>query len=265
MLNVNTLTRRTFDSVNRPQSKVLPFVESHRGCHKEEPENTLAAFRKAIEYGCDSIELDIWLTKDLIPVVIHSTEDGNINETTDGNGIVNEMTLRELSGFKAGRDEPIPTLESVLMMCKNKIFMNIEIKDKKVIETFNKIVELLDNYEMHSQIAISSFHHLYYDEIKKYNNARKIEFGFLWEDDCCLQSILNDPSNNCTLNIWQGLVTHDFVKCAHERGMGVLVWFKMLDDENDDIYENLFKYGVDVICSNYPHKVISARQRYYNK
>jgi glycerophosphoryl diester phosphodiesterase len=262
MLTNKSVTRKPFDSSKREQLKYKPFVESHRGCNKEEPENTLAAFRKAIEYGCDSIELDIWLTKDLVPVVIHCTDDGNINETTDGEGIVNNMTLFELGFFKAGRDEPIPTLESVLKLCKNNIFINIEIKDKNIIDTFKKIIELINNLDMYSQIAISSFNHLYYNEIRKYND-NKIEFGFLWEEECNINEIMEET--NCTINIWHKHATFDFVKSAHEKGYGVLVWFKMCDIETDEIYNNLFTVGVDVICSNYPNHVLSAREKYFNK
>jgi glycerophosphoryl diester phosphodiesterase len=115
---------------------------------------------------------------------------------------------------------------------------------------------------MHSQIAFSSFHHSYYHEVKKYNHM-KIEFGFIWDDGCKLSDVIIE-NVECTVNIWQGHATHEFVRYAHEKGVGVLVWFKMCDAESDEIYDNLFTFGVDVICSNYPDKVLSARDRYFN-
>ncbi|MEJ2272462.1 MAG: glycerophosphodiester phosphodiesterase family protein, partial [Candidatus Bathyarchaeota archaeon] len=68
----------------------------HRGAKAYEPENTLRSFRKAIELGVNAIELDVRKTKDNELVVIHNEE---LNKTTNGNGSVNELTLKEIKQF----------------------------------------------------------------------------------------------------------------------------------------------------------------------
>lgn len=86
-------TRNSFDVFERINylnrgdysERIMPVVEGHRGSVIE-PENTLIAFQNAIKLGCESIELDIWLSKDKIPVVIHGTDKGEVNNTTNGTG-----------------------------------------------------------------------------------------------------------------------------------------------------------------------------------
>ena len=71
---------------------------AHRGFSGKYPENTLLAFRKAIEAGADGIELDVHLSCDGIPVIIH---DETLDRTTNGTGPVSSYTAEELKGFDA--------------------------------------------------------------------------------------------------------------------------------------------------------------------
>jgi glycerophosphoryl diester phosphodiesterase len=252
-------TRNSFDAPKRSKSNKKPYIESHRGCNKEEPENTLAAFKRAIDYHCDSIELDIWLSKDYIPMVIHCTEEGDINQTTTGNGKIWNFTKDELQLFFAGKDEPIPTLESILRLCKDAIFINIEIKDKNYEQCLGKVLNLISEFEMRNQIAISSFKHEYWEEVSKLK--AEVEFGFLYETDQC-DYLFDKPFS--TLNIWYQNVKPELVRRAHESNMGVHVWFKMDDIETEEIYEFLFVCEVDVICSNFPKKVLEIRDKKFS-
>ena len=79
-------------------------VIAHRGASGFFPENTLLAFRKAIEVGADALEFDVRVTEDGIPVVIH---DSTVDRTTDGVGVVSEMTLAAMTEFDAGDGEKI--------------------------------------------------------------------------------------------------------------------------------------------------------------
>ena len=74
-------------------------VIAHRGYCGKYPENTMLAFKKAVEAGCDEIELDVQLTKDGKVVVIH---DETIDRVTNGSGLVRDYTLEELQKFHAG-------------------------------------------------------------------------------------------------------------------------------------------------------------------
>ena len=90
------------------------MVAGHRGDSANCPENTMVAFRAAIEAGADMIETDVRLTRDGVPVLIH---DRTVDRTTDGKGYVKDMTFAELRALNAGtKDVPqqIPTLEEFL-------------------------------------------------------------------------------------------------------------------------------------------------------
>ncbi len=100
-------------------------IYAHRGVSAEIPENTLAAFHRALELGAEGIELDVHLSADGVPVVIH---DQTVDRTTDGSGAVHEMTVAELQAFDAGGGERIPTLADVLDLVEDKLHVDIEVK-----------------------------------------------------------------------------------------------------------------------------------------
>jgi glycerophosphoryl diester phosphodiesterase len=74
----------------------------HRSARAYEPENTLRSFKKAIELGVDAVELDVTMTKDNEIVVIH---DADLKRTTNGEGLVCELTLKEIKGFSTEKGE----------------------------------------------------------------------------------------------------------------------------------------------------------------
>lgn len=142
------------------------IVIGHRGASAYHPENTMSAFLAAYEMGAEMIELDITLSKDGIPVVIH---DATLDRTTNGKGNVSDYTLEELKTLDAGTwfdeahgGEPIPTLEEVLQFAKGKIAVNIEIKHESVTDDVRggieeKALDLVKKYEMKPYIIFSSF------------------------------------------------------------------------------------------------------------
>jgi glycerophosphoryl diester phosphodiesterase len=87
------------------------LVIAHRGGPDRAPENTLAAFRIAIALGADGVELDCQRSKDGALVVIH---DETVDRTTNGKGLVGDLTLAELRALDAGQGERVPTFEEVL-------------------------------------------------------------------------------------------------------------------------------------------------------
>lgn len=134
----------------------LTEIFAHRGSKGTHPENTIPAFLAAVKAGADGIELDVQLSKDGIPVVIH---DEKVNRTTNGSGLVKDFTLRELRKLDAHqgyrkrlralfKKTTIPTLEEVLdVLGKYPLILNIELKtdtydydgiEEKVLELCQK-------------------------------------------------------------------------------------------------------------------------------
>ncbi len=109
-----------------------PVITGHRGFQERYPENTMASFAAAVEAGADVIEMDVHLTRDGVPVIIH---DETVDRTTDGRGRVGEMLLKEIRQLDAGRwfgpqfaAERVPTLQEVLDRFGGRVVLNVEIK-----------------------------------------------------------------------------------------------------------------------------------------
>ena len=107
---------------------------AHRGASGLAPENTLAAFRKALEVGADAFELDVRLTRDGRAVVMH---DRRVDRTTTGRGLVGTHTLEELKSLDAGSwygaefaGEEVPTLEEVFDTFPQELPIYVELKAK---------------------------------------------------------------------------------------------------------------------------------------
>jgi glycerophosphoryl diester phosphodiesterase len=113
-------------------------VYAHRGASIEFPENTLAAFRRALELNVEGIELDIHLSKEGIPVVIH---DESVDRTTNGTGNTDTMTLAEIQTLDAGNGERIPTLREVFELVGDKAHFNLEIKTAVAAQAMLDLLE----------------------------------------------------------------------------------------------------------------------------
>ncbi|MDR1330527.1 MAG: glycerophosphodiester phosphodiesterase family protein [Tannerella sp.] len=110
------------------------FVVSHRGDWRNAPENSLQAVERCIAMGVDMVEIDIRLTRDSIPVLMH---DASIDRTTDGKGKVADYTLEELRRFRLKDGlgttlalQQIPTLEEVMTLCRDRVLVNVDKADE---------------------------------------------------------------------------------------------------------------------------------------
>lgn len=140
-------------------------VWAHRGASGYAPENTMDAFRKAIEMKADGIELDVNLTKDGEVVVIH---DEVLDRVSDGTGRVQDFTCNELKKFNFNKIHPeyekeeIPTLEEVYQLIKpTDLTINVEMKTGNTFYPGmeDKVLELTKKYDMMDRIIVSSFNH----------------------------------------------------------------------------------------------------------
>ena len=102
-----------------------PIITSHAACKGHAPENTLAGIRAALKHRADAIEIDIQLTRDAVPVLLH---DRTVDRTTDGAGEIAALSLRQARKLDAGSGERIPTLREVLDEVGGRALVVLEIK-----------------------------------------------------------------------------------------------------------------------------------------
>jgi glycerophosphoryl diester phosphodiesterase len=166
-----------------------PLFIAHRGLSARFPENTLAAFKGAVDAGAHMIELDVNLTKDRQLVVIH---DDTVDRTTNGSGAVRALSLDQLSRLDCGswfapafKAERLPTLAQVLDSVKGRLLVNIEIKP----EAFERqgpadaverqVLRLVREKNMCDDVLVSSFEWQVLENI--HNMEPAIALGLLSE------------------------------------------------------------------------------------
>ena len=229
-------------------------VIAHRGASGYAPENTMEAFLLAIEQGADGIELDVQLSRDGIPVVIH---DETIDRVTDRTGYVKDYTLQELKELTVLKDRfpqysqsKIPTLKEVLEAVKpSGIQVNIELKTGIYWypDIEKKVAEIVEETGMKEKIIYSSFNHYSVQRIKEI--VPDAETAYLYSD-----VILNveDYARKTKVDGLHPAVYHvkmaDFLKGYIESGLNVRVW--TVNEEAD--MKALTEAGVTAVITNYP-------------
>ena len=236
---------------------------AHRGASGDghAPENTLAAFQKAIEMGVDGVECDVHCTKDGSVVVIH---DHTLNRTTDTKGVVEEMTLREVKKADAGSwfdprfaGERVPTLRELLELTKGKVITVIEIKSENIAD---KVVKEIESARAESEVVIISFHASALRDAQEINP--RIPRGLLIGGRKAIRKpagILDlihqaAEAGASVLDLSSKIITPPLVEESHRRGMGVWAW--TVDDEVE--MKRLAEMYVDGITSKYPEKLQAA-------
>ncbi|MES2965889.1 MAG: glycerophosphodiester phosphodiesterase family protein [Bdellovibrionota bacterium] len=119
-------------------------VFAHRGYSKAFPENTLIAIRGALDLGVQGIEIDVRRTKDGELVLMH---DSFVNRTTNGSGLIDMMSFAKVRSLDAGswkgpqyKGERVPTLREALSIIPKDIWINLHIKDSKVVGAVAKLI-----------------------------------------------------------------------------------------------------------------------------
>jgi glycerophosphoryl diester phosphodiesterase len=126
--SVHGQVEKLISQLHTPKDKNV-MVAAHRGDWRNAPENSLQAYKQAIDMGVDVVEVDVKITKDGVLVIMH---DDNIDRTSDGKGKPSDYTLAELKKFhlKEGHGvitkHTIPTLEEVMMLAKGKVLVNLD-------------------------------------------------------------------------------------------------------------------------------------------
>lgn len=229
-------------------------VMAHRGASGYAPENTLTAFKKAIDMGSDGIEFDVQMTKDGKIIVCH---DYSVERTTNGKGYIKNLTLMEIKELDAGSwfdkrfaGEKIPTLEEVFELIPSGILMNIEIKnlalERRNIE--QKVVDLILKYNRIDDVIISSFDHLSLKTVRDINKDIRIgvlTYSYLLDT---ISYIKTHDFDAYSIHPSEEFLNQSLLEDAHDNGYKIFS-YTVNDREIANVFKNM---GVDAIFSNYP-------------
>ncbi len=207
---------------------IKPKVIAHRGGCEWAPENTLAAFKRSLEFGVDGIELDVQRCASGELVVIHDVE---ISRTTNGAGYIKDITYSELQRLSAGSwfseefaSEKIPLLEEVLEFLEGKLTLHLEIKNAPVeypgIE--DDVLELLSHYKYPDTVVISSFDHPLLKRVHEKAPKQKLA---LLADAYFLDLV--GYAKQVGANVWHpgfGNLRKECVQSAHAASIPVNTW-----------------------------------------
>lgn len=262
----------------------VPLVIAHRGGKALAPENTLAAFRKASDLGADVLEYDVHITADGHLVVIH---DDTVDRTTDGSGLVNELTLEEIKGMDAGhyyQDEngnysyrgegvQIPKVDEVFSEFGDKKHL-IELKDSNKPELYGALINEMWNHikdhEMQDKVLIASFDHDINLRFKDVSGG-EVAIGageeetrqFVTMHKAFLNALYHPKAQAFQLPTEQegyDLADWKLIRGANNRGMHVYYW---TINEKETMKE-LIDLGADGIMTDDPHLLLDVLADYKN-
>jgi len=233
-----------------------PAVIAHRGASALAPENTLAAFRLAMEQQADGIELDVHLSADGHPVVIH---DYDLARTTSGTGKISRLTLEEIRTVDAGNGEKVPTLDEVLNLIQDKMWINIEFKGFAAHSEHlpRKVLELVADHGLGEKIIYSSFDRRMLIQTHKLQPNAKVGLLLLPGFKGKLAYWLFEPFvHPWSLHPHFSLAQPRFMRRAQSRGQAVLCY--TVNDPEE--MRRLISLGVWGIITNNPPLAIQTRE-----
>jgi glycerophosphoryl diester phosphodiesterase len=250
----------------------LPLIIGHRGSSAVAPENTLAAFERAIQDGADGIEFDVRLSRDHIPVVIH---DATTKRTALQDLHVSALTASQLQRldvsafFQPAEDagpvlpQGIPTLLQVFELFKKAGgVLYLEMKGEPVTETLvAQVAELIQAHQMRGRVVVESFDHGSLRIMKRL--APEIRTATLFE------SRMRRPSNLSNERILTAatdagaeeialhhtLVSNGLLRTAKDSGFEIVVWTA----DHPKWIARARDLGIKALITNNPAKMLAHR------
>lgn len=253
---VNPFTRRRSKQSGKLRPPVMRIA--HRGASGGglAPENTMAAVEKALDIGVDLVEIDIHLTADGHPVVIH---DRMVDRTTNGVGYVDTLTLAQVRDLDAGswldlafRGERVPTLAEVLDLCRRRALVLVE---AKTVEAAEEAAVLVRSWRAQSHVIIQSFQGMAVRSVTRLD--RRIPTAFLMtggeavlrRKTGVVRRVLKLGANALVLK--HRAARPELVAEFLARAMGF--WVYTVDEEAD--MKAMIEMGVGGIITNYPDRL----------
>lgn len=232
-----------------------PLVLAHRGARGIAPENTLIAFERAMAMGADGIELDVTLSADHVPVVIH---DSTLDRTTSGSGPVHHQTLAQLQALDAGswfgdefRAARIPTLAEAIDLVGRRGLINVELKAGQGSRGLPERVLAVIGRPRFEQVIISSFSPWLLRETRRLAPLLRLGLLSVGPGGSLLRGLAGPVA---AYHPPFAAIDAPFVSRAHAQGRQVNVWTV---NETADI-QTMINFGVDSIITDYPDRVIAA-------
>ena len=235
-------------------------IIAHRGARRRAPQNTIPAFKKAIELKADGFENDVHLTKDGVIVICHNYD---IDETSNGTGYIRDYTYADLLQYDFGASfspefagTKIPRLEEFLALCsKDTKVINIEIKPPQDPDSTiaAQTIAMVKKFGLFDNLIISSFDPKVLVDCKRIDPATKT--GLLYEpgEEKCEEVCDDFVAYAKNLNVdavhpFIGFVSEDYIEEAHEAGLMVNPW-----TVNEDFQiEALVRWGCDGLITDIP-------------
>jgi len=228
----------------------------HRGASGYYPENTMLAFKKAVELGADGIETDVQMTRDGVLVLIH---DESVNRTTNYLGYVKNYSYNELKKLNSSyymknlsTKTYIPTVEELLLFAKDQdIYINFELKNSifPYENMENKLINAINQAGIANKIILSSFNHNSLRKCKEL--CPQIKTGILYMESLFMPEIYCKSVKADALHPHYLSINKDVVNSAHKLGIKVNPF--TVNDE--DTMKKLIDLGVDGMITNYPDKL----------
>ncbi len=231
-----------------------PWVIAHRGASGHAPENTFAAFERAIALGAEFIETDLHLTRDAQFVAIH---DSALERTTNGRGAVRDFTLAELRQLDAGlwydreyMGEHIPTLEEILEFArKHDVVFYLELKYEAAWGMHHALVGALRSPEDAARTIVISFDAGTIESLRRLDAS--IMIGLLVQDndtDLVKKSLDVGARQICPR---AAIVTPKLIEEAHHADLRVATWTVNQPEEMRAVIDA----GVDGIMTDFPDRL----------
>ncbi len=234
------------------------LIGAHRGAMCHAPENTLAAFEKAIEMGTYRIELDVRRCRDRHIVVIH---DATVDRTTDGTGLVADLTLEELKRLRVGgTPENVPTLREALLCARERCRLLIEIKEAGLADD---VVAQIVEAGMAEHCTVSSFLE---DELQRVKecDSRVGTAYFLTEPKPFAPEEIIARLGVSLLVVWPRAASPEYIAAAKRCGLHVRCGFRddMTYEETFASFRLMADRGVDEMACGRPDWIRRMADQY---
>jgi glycerophosphoryl diester phosphodiesterase len=226
------------------------MVIGHRGAAGHEVENTIPSIDKAISFGVDAVEVDVFLCKSGELVVFH---DENLSRLTNSNAFIESLTIDSIKKIDVLNNHKIPTLEEVIKFINERVHLNIELKGLNTAKPTYELLQslFLDKQQLIKKISISSFNWEELDII--YDLDKDIPIAVLIEKKPIEMAINQAKKINAkAINIDYKLLNRKVVKKIKSENLIINAW--TVNEINQ--IKRIINLGVDGIITDFPDRVI---------